>query len=246
MVINDYRSIMTGEMAQPHIPSFPRTHSRIRGRRERHKADIRLRLFRSALKLFAARGFAATTVEHITQAADVAKGTFFNYFPTKEHLLMEFGEMRLDMLRDARAQALDGGQTVREILHHMFHTLAQEPGESRAMARSMLIGGLQGETCSRLLRKNLAKGRRIIGNMLAIGQDRGEIRRDLSRDDAARLSQQLFFGSLHLWTLDPHLDLKKHLDTTFDFFWDSVGKDPSVGKEKSVGSRKDFSKKKLL
>jgi TetR/AcrR family transcriptional regulator, cholesterol catabolism regulator len=240
MVINDYRSIMTREMAQQHIPSFPRTASRLRGRRERHKADLRMRLFRSGLKLFAARGFAATTVEDITQAADVAKGTFFNYFPTKEHLLMEFGEMRLDILRNARSQALEGRKSLREILHRMFHTIAQEPGESRAMARSMLIGGLQGETCSKLLRKNLAKGRHILCDMIAIGQDRGEIRRDLSRDDAARLSQQLVFGGLHLWTLDPHLDLKNYLDKTFDFFW------ASLGKEKGVGSRKEFSGKKPL
>ena len=69
-------------------------------RRERRKADIRDRLFRAALELFATRGFASTTVEDITRAADVAKGTFFNYFPTKEHLLTEFSELRLDIVRD--------------------------------------------------------------------------------------------------------------------------------------------------
>jgi AcrR family transcriptional regulator len=178
------------------ISTFKPAAVRARGRRERHKADIRLRLFRAALTLFAARGFAATTVEDITQAADVAKGTFFNYFPTKEHLLMEFGEMRLDILRAALKQAIEGREQVREIIYRMLHTLAQEPGESRAMARSMLMGGLRGEPCSSLLLKNL--------------------------------------GGLHLWTLEPHLDLKKYLDTTFDFFW------------ACVGSRKESSKKKIL
>jgi AcrR family transcriptional regulator len=219
-------------MAQRHIPSLRRAAPQIHNRRERRKADIRTRLFRSALTLFAAHGFAATTVEEITQAADVAKGTFFNYFPTKEHLLMEFGETRLDILRNARAEASEGRKTVRDILHRMYHTASQEPGESRAMARSMLIGGLQGDPCASILRRNLAKGRRILGDILSIGQDRGEIRRDLSKDDAGRLSQQLFFGGLHLWTLEPHLDLKSHLDTTFDFFW------------ACVGARKESSKKK--
>src|ERR1700689_4698343 len=125
-------------MAQRHIPSFAPRRVRVRGRRERNKADIRLRLFRSALKLFGTRGFAATTVEDITQAADVAKGTFFNYFPTKEHLLMGFGEMRVDIIRAARDQAVEGRVPVREILRRLLHTLAQEPGESRAMARSIL------------------------------------------------------------------------------------------------------------
>ena len=65
------------------------------GRRERHRTEIRERLFRSALRLFAERGFLETTVEDITEAADVGKGTFFNYFRTKEHVLATFGAERL-------------------------------------------------------------------------------------------------------------------------------------------------------
>src|SRR5687768_386466 len=59
------------------------------GRRERHKAEIRERLFRTAIDLYMTRGLQATTVKEITEAADVGKGTFFNYFPTKEHILAE-------------------------------------------------------------------------------------------------------------------------------------------------------------
>src|SRR5256886_16678450 len=67
-------------------------------RRQRRSADIRERLFRAALDLFAQRGFAETTVEDITEAADVGKGTFFNYFPSKDHILLAFGEMQLSKL----------------------------------------------------------------------------------------------------------------------------------------------------
>src|ERR1700674_1440085 len=70
-------------------------------RRQRRSADIRERLFRAALDLFAQRGFAETTVEDITQAADVGKGTFFNYFPSKDHLLLAFGDMQLAKLQRA-------------------------------------------------------------------------------------------------------------------------------------------------
>ena len=50
------------------------------GRRERRAAETRVRLFRCALALIAERGLANVTVEDITEAADVGKGTFFNYF----------------------------------------------------------------------------------------------------------------------------------------------------------------------
>src|SRR5881398_3963057 len=70
-------------------------------RRQRHSAEIRERLFRAALNLFAEKGFAETTVEDITEAADVGKGTFFNYFPSKDHILLAFGEMQLGKLETA-------------------------------------------------------------------------------------------------------------------------------------------------
>ncbi len=57
------------------------------GRRQRRAAETRLRLFRCALQLFAQRGFPNVTVEDITEAADVGKGTFFNYFESKDHVL---------------------------------------------------------------------------------------------------------------------------------------------------------------
>src|SRR5260370_17336588 len=64
-------------------------------RRQRRSAEIRDRLFRAALNLFAKKGFTETTVEDITEAADVGKGTFFNYFPSKDHILLAFAEMHL-------------------------------------------------------------------------------------------------------------------------------------------------------
>src|SRR5260370_8220596 len=70
-------------------------------RRQRHSAEIRERLFRAALELFAQKGFVETTVEDITEAADVGKGTFFNYFPSKDHILLAFGQMQLSKLEAA-------------------------------------------------------------------------------------------------------------------------------------------------
>ena len=71
------------------------------GRRARRAAETRVRLFRSALELIAERGLPNVTVEDITEAADVGKGTFFNYFASKEHVLGVMAEIQLSKVKQA-------------------------------------------------------------------------------------------------------------------------------------------------
>ena len=59
-------------------------------RRERKKKETREKIFANAMQLFRLQGFNATSVEQITQHADVGKGTFYNYFSTKESIILEF------------------------------------------------------------------------------------------------------------------------------------------------------------
>jgi AcrR family transcriptional regulator len=58
------------------------------GLRERKKARTRAAIQEQALHLFAAQGYAATTVRQIADAAEVSESTFFRYFPTKEDVVM--------------------------------------------------------------------------------------------------------------------------------------------------------------
>src|SRR5207253_9675765 len=104
-------------LARPASPPSPA--NKQLGRRERRAAETRERLFRAALRLFEERGFSATTVEDITEAADVGKGTFFNYFPSKEHIIAAFGQLQLGKLQAAVAAAQSGGLPTRQRLHRL-------------------------------------------------------------------------------------------------------------------------------
>ena len=71
------------------------------GRRERNKIRMKERLYDAALTLFTEQGYDETSIDEIAERADVARGTFFNYFQRKEDLLGTWGEKRRDALTAA-------------------------------------------------------------------------------------------------------------------------------------------------
>lgn len=58
--------------------------------RERKKAAARSRIIQTAIGMFSHRGIDAVTVEQIAIAAEVGKGTIYNYFDTKEDIIVAF------------------------------------------------------------------------------------------------------------------------------------------------------------
>jgi AcrR family transcriptional regulator len=69
------------------------------GRRDRKKQATRQALRNAALQLVAERGFANVTIEDITEVADVAPRTFFNYFPSKESAVVGADPDRMELMR---------------------------------------------------------------------------------------------------------------------------------------------------
>src|ERR1700676_5741985 len=114
------------------------SHAPAPDRRQRRSAEIRERLFRAALELFAKKGFVETTVEDITNAADVGKGTFFNYFPSKDHIVLAFGEMQLGKLEEAVKTARSRNEPVPQFLRTLGVRMTQEPTRNPSIIRALL------------------------------------------------------------------------------------------------------------
>lgn len=68
-------------------PSASRSGHRSRRRTRLSTDEIRGALYDAALTRFRAEGYEGTSVSSLTRDTGVAKGTFFNHFPTKEHVL---------------------------------------------------------------------------------------------------------------------------------------------------------------
>jgi AcrR family transcriptional regulator len=71
------------------------------GLRERKKRQMRARLSATATRMFLERGFDGVRVTEIAEACGVSERTVFNYFPTKESLLLDRFDDTLTALRTA-------------------------------------------------------------------------------------------------------------------------------------------------
>ncbi len=198
------------------------TEARAMGRRQRRAAETRLRLFRIALQLFADRGFPNVTVEDITEGADVGKGTFFNYFESKDHVLGVMAELQLAHVQEAVQEAASGKSSVHSAVHHLFLRLAEEPGRSPYLARTLIASFLASDVVREILKRNMHAGRKTIAGVIAAGQQRGEIDPKLRGEDVALQMQQTLLGTVLLWSLHGEPDLKNWVEDSFRLFWRAI------------------------
>jgi len=119
------------------VPDNARVSSRRRdqtpggGRVERRKARTRAGLLAAARELFAASGVQETTIAEIAARADIAIGSFYNYFRTKEELLDalledELGE-QLRLLQARQAQVSDPAEKISVAHRHLVRTAQGDP-----------------------------------------------------------------------------------------------------------------------
>ena len=188
-------------------------------RRERRSLELRERLFRSALDLFAQKGFAETTVEDITNAADVGKGTFFNYFPSKDHMLLAFGEMQLAKLRDAVEEARHSSEPLPHYLRSLSERMTQEPMRNPAIVRALLLAYLSSTPVREAMLDMQKRVLAFHSEMIALGQQRREIRDDVPAIELAQVFRQTIFGTLLMWTLYGDSTLQARIESAFNILW---------------------------
>ena len=110
------------------------------GKREAGKLQRRDLLYEAAVALFREQGYEATTVDQITRRAGLAKGTFFNYFPTKDAVLRTMGAREIGRLG---AASLSGeGTSAVGNLKRFMAALATSMARDRELVKLIFAKGI--------------------------------------------------------------------------------------------------------
>jgi AcrR family transcriptional regulator len=205
------------QLAIPH-PRSPSAMPSRADRRERRRLETRERLYRAALELFGERGFLETTVEDITEAADVGKGTFFNYFPTKEHVLAAYGGERIAAVERALEKARGTTGPVLDVLAELAADAAGQSHENPAVLRAIYAAHASCAPVRAELQRRMRTSRKILAEIISLAQRRGEVRSDTAPIELARLIQTIVMGFTMAWALNP----ETHFQSTARKTWDLI------------------------
>lgn len=166
-------------------------------RRERKKDETRERIAQAAFELFTQKGFESTTIDDIAQRADVAKGTFFNYFPRKETVIAALVDQKMAEMEDVGRAILESDSPARDKLLALCSAFSERHLHNREISRvyvSQLMTRLGDEVC-----ESPARARELISSVIAHGQGRGEFRSDVEPMLAAGIIQSMALGTLLMW-----------------------------------------------
>lgn len=155
---------------------------RTSSRSERRAAARRQQILDGAAQVFAEKGFARATTKEIARVADVSEGTIYNYFDSKEELLIglmnRLGDAQLRRMQftpDQLEQALE--MDVDDFLQEMFRVrhgfVARDRAVLRAVLAEMLINR---EFAERYYGQALLPHSESLAQHLQARTERGEIR----------------------------------------------------------------------
>ncbi|MCR2803890.1 TetR/AcrR family transcriptional regulator [Paenibacillus soyae] len=109
--------------------------------REEKKKEVKERIIVTAVELFKQKGFEQVTVQEITQACGIAKGTFFNYFEKKEQVLLHVAGSYRELMEQLVRNNSDGN--LKERLIGLFRDLAAVYRKRADILRPALIESIK-------------------------------------------------------------------------------------------------------
>lgn len=147
------------------------------------RSDVRDKLLSAGLEILHARGFNATGVQDITDAAGVPKGSFYNHFGSKDELGAAVVARYAELASAHRGSLLGRSGRPLARLRSYFKAL-NERGPATGFARGCLLGNFATELSAQspairaAVAEVFAQWRAAVAEVIAEGQRAGEIGRE--------------------------------------------------------------------
>jgi len=157
------------------------------------KLDKRTRILRSAVKVFAQKGFYNSKVSEIAQNANVADGTIYLYFKNKDEILISIFEEELGKFISEVQRELDAEATIVSKIEKYIHAHLRFVKKNPKLAQ---VFQLELRQSNRFIKEytgsKLKEYLNLVGNLIQEGQRQGVLRSDVHPG----LVKRALFGAL--------------------------------------------------
>ena len=174
----------------------------LKGRREKQRNQMRVRLLNAALKLFIEHGYKPTTIDQIAQQADVARQTVLNHYPLKRDFLRAWGQQRRERLLEL-AKLVEPNESAQRQLQSYYAALAQMNEQERELTQVLFLSLRHDEL--------LAHERPVPEAVLRAihrGQERSEFKPTVNPSLTAEVLTAIYFDTLSRWLLEAERPFK--------------------------------------
>ena len=186
-------------------------------RRDRKKKEMEERILQAALSLFQVKGLDGTTVDEITEKADIGRGTFFNYFPTKDDLFLRISE----------GVAAEVAWFLEKQWRRLNNTYEGIKGFFLLLAdKVQAYPDLFERTALRMVRAGFPSRSTwadILSLLLEEGQKRGEVRQDVDAHEMAEIVTAVGLHTILSWLQEePRPPLLSLLNGRMNLLWEGM------------------------
>ncbi|MEC0212589.1 TetR/AcrR family transcriptional regulator [Paenibacillus ehimensis] len=191
--------------------------------RASRKQELKELIFVQSIKLFKEKGFDNVTVEEITQACGIAKGTFYNYFPKKEAVLLHLAVSQLESVHESIQRNQNMPDLKQQLLHlfsNLFHQYAEQPDMVRLVVSEMMRADMFIDAEMRIVEKF----RQALAALLEDAKDKGLLTTQAASEDIAAVLTGVYFNSLLIWLSGDTaaIQIETLFQRHFDIVWEGI------------------------
>ena len=185
----------------------------------KNQRNTRARIVSAAWELFYEQGYDDTTVEDIIAAAETSKGTFYHYFESKDALLGTLSVLFDEKYESLKPSLRDDADSIETLIYLNAELFAMI---DRSVSLDLLARLLSSQLTTRGEKHLLDRNRtyfRLLRKIVSDGQERGELRRDMTVNEITRAYAMWERALLYDWCLcGGEYSLLKYTETMTPMF----------------------------
>lgn len=167
-------------------------------RRERKKRETRQKIFNASINLFKEHGFEATTIDMISDVADVARGTIFLHFTSKEAILAHWGYERLQEIEERREE-WDFDDSSKQKVLRIYKILNEVNIQNYDFIKVLIESSMKHRKVLENEKNVYFELRELFADIIEDAQEKGRLKNKFNPLVAANMLENIYYNALYDW-----------------------------------------------